>query len=284
MNAVEHAPPPLRTRGGTLSGRVSTDLSDLVRYRHLVWYMAMSSLAIESRGTKLGRAWWVIEPIALVGVYALLVVALHVQVPNFPLVIGASVLAFEFYARSVGRSMLMLQTTQSSMLHVGFPRSVVPLAVTLSEAIRFAISLVAFIAIAAAAGILPTPGALLAIPFIVVEVLFTLGASYFFAASGIFFRDLIKITEYLFFVLFQLGCGIFPLSSVPQHPLWVKKVVLLDPFTTFFEGLRGPLLHGRAPEIPIAVIGGVTLFSILLFIGGYVYFLQREGSFSKVVV
>lgn len=247
--------------------------------------MAISSLAVDSRGTKLGRSWWVIEPLLLIGVYTVLVVGIfHSPVANFPLVVGASIIAFEFFGRSVARSMGMLQTAQTSMLHVGFPRSVVPLAVTLSEAIRFVISVGAFIVIAAMFGILPEPGALLAIPFMAIEILFTLGASYFFAATGVFFRDLGKITEYLFFILFQLGCGIITIAQVRLNAPGAVPIVLANPFTTFFEGLRGPLLNGSMPDIPIGVIGGVALASVVVLVGGYVYFLRREGSFNKVVL
>jgi ABC-type polysaccharide/polyol phosphate export permease len=282
VNVAEHAP-PLRIRDGTVSRRrVSTDLSDLVGFRHLIWYMAMSSLAVESRGTKLGRSWWVVEPLLLMGVYTILVkVLFRTGPPNFPLVVLASIIAFEFFARSVARSMGMVQVAQTSMRYVPFPRTVIPLAVTLSETIRFVISVAAFIVIAAVIGILPQPATALAVPFMVIEILFTLGASYFFAGTVVFFRDLSKITGYLFFILFQLGCGMFTLSMVPPK---AKNIVLLNPFTTFFEGLRGPLLYGRAPGVPFTVVCSVALLSVLLLIGGYVYFLRREGSFSKVVI
>jgi ABC-type polysaccharide/polyol phosphate export permease len=280
--SVSEYTPRLRLRDATLSTRISTDLADLVSFRHLIWYMAMGSLAVESRGTKFGRAWWIIEPLLLMCVYTVLVKFLfHSRVAHFPLVVLAAILAFEFFARSVGRSITMLQTAQTALRTVGFPRSVIPLAVTLSEAIRFVISVVAYIGIAAAFGILPQPATALAVPFMVIEILFTVGATYFFAATGVFFRDLSKITEYLFFILFQLGCGMYTLAMVPPG---ARTVVLFNPFTTFFEGVRAPLLYGSAPDIPFAVISGVAVLSVLLLIGGYVYFLRREGSFSKVVL
>jgi len=48
--------------------------------------------------------------------------------------------------------------------------------------------------------------------------------------------------------------------------------------------VRTPIMYGRAPDLPVAVVSGVTVFSVLLLIGGYAYFLRREGSFSKVVL
>ena len=280
MSVVEYTPQH-RIRDAKFSGRVSTDLSDLVHFRHLIWYMATSSLAVESRGTKLGRSWWVIEPLLLMGVYTVLVCLFHRTVPHFPLLVLASILAFEFFGRSVGRSMLMLQTVQVAMLHVGFPRSVVPLAVTISEVIRFVVSVMALIVIAAAFGILPHPATALVVPFMLMNMLFTLGASYFFAATGMFFRDMSKITGYLFFILFQLGCGMFPLALVSAR---VRSIVLFNPMTTFFEGVRAPILYGSAPDVPFAFVSGVAVLSVLVLIGGYVYFLRREGSFSKVVL
>ena len=158
----------------------------------------------------------------------------------------------------------------------------IPLAVTLSEAIRFVISVAAFIVIAAAFGVLPTPAAALAVPFMVIEILFTLGASYFFAATGVFFRDLIKITEYLFWILFLLGCGMYLLAMVPA------KVQYDRAFQPVHDVLRGRAnaasVWPRSPTSPSRVVGGVALLSVLLLVGGYVYFLQREGSFSKVVI
>ena len=280
--SVAEYTPQHRIRDANLSRRVSTDISDLVHFRHLIWYMAMSSLEVESRGTKLGRSWWVIEPLLLMGVYTLLMdVIFHRGVANLPLIVLASILAFEFFARSVGRSMVMLQTAHVAMRQVGFPRSVIPLAVTLSEVIRFVISVIALIAIAAAFGVMPQPATALVVPFMLMNMLFTLGASYFFAATGMFFRDMTKITGYLFFMLFQLGGGMFPLSLAP---VGARNVVLSDPLTTFFEGVRAPVLYGSAPDIPFAVVGGVALLSVLVLVGGYVYFLRREGSFSKVVL
>lgn len=279
---VGESTPPLRIRDTTLSNRVRAGLSDLVRFRHLVWYMAMSSLSVESRGTKLGRSWWVIEPLLLMGVYTVFVrVMLHRGGPNFPLVVLAAILAFEFFARSVSRSMGMVKTAQTSMLHVSFPRTVIPLAVTLSETIRFVISVGAFIVIAAPFGVEPSPATALVVPVIVVEILFTLGASYFFAAMAVFFRDLSKITEYVFWLLFQLGGGMWTLDMVSEH---IRKYFALDPFTTFFESLRAALLYGRAPDFPLAQGGSVVGLSVLLCVGGYVYFLRREGSFNKVVL
>ena len=271
----------VRTRDATLSGRVSTDLSDLVRFRHLIWYMAMSSLAVESRGNEARPS--VVDHRAASAdgrVHAALQHHLPSQAgTHYPLVVLAAILAFEFFARSVAFSMSMLKTAQSSMVHVAFPRTVVPLAVTLSETIRFVISMAAFIGIAAVFGVLPKPAAALAVPFMVIEILFTLGASYFFAAQGIFFRDLTKITEYLFWILFQLGCGMFTLSMIPAK---ARTIVLFNPFTTFFEGVRAPLLYGTAPDLPFAVVSGVAVLSVLVLVGGYLYFLRREGSFGKL--
>jgi len=284
VSVAETTPAPLRTRDANLSyGRVSADLSDLVRFRHLIWYIAMSSLAVESRGTKLGRLWWIIEPLLLMGVYTMLFTVIfhgH-RPPHYPLLILAAILAFEFFSRAVAFSMSMLKTAQSAMVHIAFPRTAVPLAVTLSEAIRFVISMAAFVGIAALFGVSPKPAAALVVPFMVILILFTLGTSYFFAAQGIFFRDLTKITEYLFWILFQLGCGIIPLAYVPAA---ARTIVLYNPFTTFFEGMRAPIMYGTAPDLPVAVVSSMTGLSVLVLVGGYLYFLRREGSFGKLVI
>jgi ABC-type polysaccharide/polyol phosphate export permease len=73
----------------------------------------------------------------------------------------------------------------------------------------------------------------------------------------------------------------FPLALIPAN---VRTIVLFNPFTTFFEGVRTPLLYGTAPDIPFAVVSGVAVLSVLVLVGGYLYFLKREGSFGKLVI
>lgn len=285
MSAAANTPHPVRIRDATLSSRVRSSLSDLVRYRHLVWYMATSSLSVESRGTKFGRSWWIIEPLLLMGVYTVFIgVILHgrgVREPNYPLAILAALISFEFFSRSVDRSMALLRATQSSMLSVSFPRAVVPLAVTISEAIRFVISVAVFIVIAIPFGVMPSSKTALAIPFMVVEFLMTLGAAYFFSATAVFFNDVSKMTDYWFWLLFHLAPGFYPLSLVPVH---IRPYLALNPFTTFFQGLRGAILYPGQASLPVTQMAGVTLFAVILCVTGYIYFLRREGSFNKVVL
>ena len=142
--------------------------------------------------------------------------------------------------------------------------------------------MVVFVGIAAVFGVMPKPAAAIAVPFMVIEILFTLGASYFFAAQGIFFRDLTKITEYLFWILFQARVRDVAACTYPRERTGTSCFSTRSRRSS--RACERRSFTARVPDIPFARGGRRRPSLGRVLVGGYVYFLQREGSFSKVVM
>jgi ABC-2 type transport system permease protein len=262
------------------AGRLRSQLAELVRYRHLVWHLLRSTSKLESRGTRLGLVWWVLDPLLLMAVYYVLVgVILRRNIANYPLFVLLPILAWEFFTRATQGSMALTLSSNQSMRSLAFPRSVIPLAVTLAEGARFLVAVVAFVLCAIPFGVHPNAAAVFAIPFVLLVFVFVLGLSYLLAALYVFFRDTKHLCEYVFWLWFHLSPGIYSLEMIPER---YRTIFRVNPITALFEGLRDSLFYGRTPSMPAAQLGGVIAIAVILLVGGYLYFVGSERSFAKV--
>lgn len=262
------------------SDRVRSQLAELVRYRHLIWYIQRSASKLESRGTRLGLLWWGLDPLLLMAVYALFIgVILRRGGPHYPLFVLVPILAWEFFTRTTQRSMALTLSSIQSMRSVAFPRAVIPLAVTLSEGLRFVVAIAAFVVCVIPFGIHPVAATALAIPFVLLMFVFVLGFSYIVAALNVFFRDTRHLCEYLFWLWFHLSPGLYSLQMIPER---YRPIFRINPVTPLFEGLRAPLFYGRAPALPLEQVGAVIALAIVLLFGGFLFFVGSERSFAKV--
>lgn len=255
------------------------DLRDLSRYRSLLWYLFSSGLRTEKAGTFLGFVWWLLDPVLLMLVYWFVFgVIFHRATPAYPVFILISLVSWALFTKSLQRSMSKTLGTERTMRQVAFPRSVIPISITLTEFAHFIFGLLVAIVLATAFyGITPSWRVFALIGFGVGQLAFTLGLAFLFAAANFFFRDTVHLSAYLFRVWYYLSPGIYPLSRIPVRYL---KIYELNPFATFFSGyhwsiLHQPLIAGWA----IVYTGGLSLLVLLC---AYTLFVRTSSRFVKL--
>ena len=159
-----------------------------------------------------------------------------------------------------------------------FPRALVPLASTLTEALGFASSLV-LIAIMMALYSVPPTAAIAWLPLVVaVNVLLAVAASYPAALLGLSFQELIPLATSAVRSLFFVAPGIIALDRITGT---AHQVMQLNPLTGLFEAYRSVLLHGHAPApwellVPLAAAIGVAAIFVPMY-------LRAQRHFAKVV-
>jgi pyrroline-5-carboxylate reductase len=116
-------------------------------------------------------------------------------------------------------------------------------------------------------------------PLVLAPLLFlSLGAGWFFAAAGAFFRDIAYAVQILTQILLFASAVFFPVERVPAKYQWV---MLANPLAGVLENGRRMLLRGQQPEW--AWLLGVTGFSFLFMLAGYVFFMKSKRAFGDVV-
>ena len=100
---------------------------------------------------------WIFDPFAAVGVY-LLLVTLILDLPGEApgLSIACAVIAFQIVLMTIIASMDAIRRRDSIILNMGFRKALIPLAVTMTESMAFASSLVLLAMMMAIYGVAPT--------------------------------------------------------------------------------------------------------------------------------
>src|ERR671939_1108088 len=117
--------------------------ADVVRYRELFGNLFRRDLQLKYRGSVLGLAWSIANPLALMGIYFLVFAVLWKgqSVPHYPLYLLTGIAVWVFFGVS-------LQTAATSMLawsglikKVRFPRQLVAFSVVATQLVTFAVML-----------------------------------------------------------------------------------------------------------------------------------------------
>jgi lipopolysaccharide transport system permease protein len=109
-------------------------------------------------------------------------------------------------------------------------------------------------------------------------VALTLGLSWLLASLGVFIRDIGNFIGTAVQLLFFLTPIVYPISAVPQ---FMQPVLQLNPLTVVVEEFRRVALWGTAPDWPW--LGGATLLSLLVMVGGYMGFMRSKQAFADVL-
>src|SRR3954452_96797 len=131
--------------------------ADVLRYRELFRNLFRRDLRVKYRGSVLGLAWSLANPLALMGIYFLVFAVLwkSQDVPHYPLYLLTGLTMWIFFSVS-------LQTAATSMIawagliqKVRFPRQLVAFSVVATQAVTFSVML----AILMAFSLIAVPGA-----------------------------------------------------------------------------------------------------------------------------
>lgn len=222
---------------------------------------------------------WLFEPVALVGVYLLLITfVLDRPGRAVGLSLTCAVVPFQLVMLTIGNAMGALDLRRPILLNMTFKRMLLPISSALTESAGFASSLFLIVFMMAAYGIAPTWNILWFPLVLLVNLLLAVAAAYPAVLFGVWLRELRTFVVSFVRVLFFLGPGLVPLSETSQG---VRDVLRFNPLTGLFEAYRAVFLNGHRPpawELLYPLAGAVVL--LVLFVPAY---RVEQRQFAKVV-
>src|SRR5919198_238705 len=255
---------------------MTTVYGDLVRYRELFGNLFRRDVQAKYRGSILGVAWTLANPVLLMAVY-LLVFSVLWKTPfgtddHYALFLLVGLAAWIFFASSVQSAARSLLENANLIRKTRFPRQLVPFSMVATHLISFAVMLVALLALNFA--LLPrvrgTEWLALPIGFGVVAI--ASGLALAIAALNVLFRDIEFLVAALLLPLFFLTPVLYPLGD-PQIARrdWVVDVLHWgNPLAPVVEALRDPLFYGRVPGLADALYTIVAAV-VALALGAFVF-------------
>src|SRR5437870_6126676 len=242
---------------------MTTVYGDLVRYRELFGNLFRRDVQAKYRGSLLGVAWTLANPVLLMGVYLLVFSVLWKtrfgSEGHYALFLLVGLSAWIFFATSLQSASRSMLDNANLIRKTRFPRQLVPLSIVATHLLSFAVMLVGLLVLNFA--LLPRVRATewLAIPIAVGVVAIASGLALAIASLNVLFRDIEFLVTALLLPLFFLTPVLYPLSDpkIAHRHHVVDVIHWVNPLSPMIEALRDPLFYGRLPGL------GDTVYTVV---------------------
>jgi len=248
---------------------------DVYRYRDLFANLFRRELRVKYKGSALGIAWSLLNPLALVGVYTL-VFSIFLKVggiEDYPLFVVSGILSWSFFQASVQSACSSLLGHASLVKQVRFPRQLLPLSVVATNLVTFAVMLAIILPINLAIRPDTRTTFWAAIPLALALVALASGLAVTFACVNVLYRDVEHLVATALVPWFFLTPVFYTFESIPgadRHETLVDVVRYGNPLTPVLEAIRDPLFFGRLPSVA-DVVYAVVAAVLSLALGAAVF-------------
>lgn len=240
----------------------------MLRYRFLFEQMVRRELRQKYKGSALGVLWYFVNPLVLMGAYALVfsVLLKVADIPDYPLFLLVGLIVWVFFSQSLLTAAPSLVVNAPLVRKVRFPREAIPASVATVQLATFLVMLaiVAPVSLVVRGSLDP---ALLLLPLIVAALFgLVLGLSLVAAVLHAHYRDVEPVLGAALLPWFFLTPIFLPVDSMPgiADHRWIGDVLKWgNPVAPFIEAVRDVLFRGTSPStgnlLYLLVAGGGAL-------------------------
>jgi lipopolysaccharide transport system permease protein len=263
------------------TGWSALNLSELWKYRDLLFMLASRDVKLRYKQTALGVVWVVLQPLVAALIFAV-IFGRFAKLPSdgspYVLFVFSGLLSWNFFAGALARAGNSLISDSRLISKVYFPRLLIPLSSTAAVLVDFVVTLGVFGVLMVIYGVAPT-WRLLTLPFFLfLTALVAVGVSLWLSAFNVKYRDFMYAMPFLIQVWMYASPVVYAASIVPEK--W-RLLFSLNPAVGFIEGFRWALL-GQSALTPVMVLATLGV-GLLVFIAGAFVFRRVERGFADVL-
>lgn len=262
------------------------ELSELWRYRDLVRLSVRRDFVAQYKQTILGPLWFFLQPLFTTLVFTLVfgrIAKIPTDgIPDFLFYLSGTVCWAYFSA-------CLVETSDTFVKHAGvmgkvyFPRLVVPLALVISNILKFLIQFCLFLAFLFyyyfQGAAIASNWWILTLPLLILQMgCLGLGCGIIISSLTTKYRDLSMLVNFGVQLWMFATPVVYPLSQIPEA---YRGIFLLNPMTAVVEGFRLAFLGASSVTLPDVVLS-VSVTLILLFFG-LVLFTRIEKTFMDTI-
>jgi lipopolysaccharide transport system permease protein len=265
----------------------SPDGPSLGLWTDLLWQFTVRQLRLEHKGSVLGGAWMVIQPLLFLALYTFVfgfvfggrfnVTEGETRV-EFALGVYLGLSIYNFFSDMINRSPRMMVSNPNLIKKVVFPLEILPCAHLLAGLFRFALNLtICLLAIALIGPGLSTGSVWL--PFIVLPLAMTgMGLAWLFFSLGVYFRDVAQITPFLCTALLYVSAVFYPATLIPDlaWPFLSWNILIYA-----IEMTRGVVLWGQ--PMPVGTLVWMYVGAVGVLAAGLLVFRKLKPGFADVI-
>jgi lipopolysaccharide transport system permease protein len=257
------------------------DFKELKEYRDLFYFLVNRDIKVRYKQTVLGGLWAIIQPLFLMIVFSLFFGNLA-KVPSdgipYPIFSYSALIAWNYFATAISNSGNSLIQESALVSKVYFPRIIVPLAPVLAGLLDFAVAFIVLIAMMLYYRIYPTVMTAF-LPLLLILLMLTAGGvGMFLAALNAKYRDIRYTIPFIVQFWMFASPVVYPASMLPDKYHFIYAI---NPMSGVIEAFRSALLGTIA--FPTGTLLVSAAVSIIVFIGGALYFKRTERYFADII-
>ncbi len=241
---------------------------ELGAYGDLLRNLVVRDLKVRYRGSVLGFAWSLLNPLLMMAVFTLVfqVLAKADPIERYPFFLLAALVPWLFTQHALTSAMRSVTSNAQLIKKVYFPRELLPISAVLASFVNFVLAYAVFWAVAVPFGV-GTTRAMLFIPLLMgLHLVLVLGLGLLLAAVNVFFRDTEHIVEVGMLAWFFLTPIFYAMSIVPNNTVLGldihRWVFMFNPMATLVTDYRYAFMWGFLPirhTLVTLVIAGAAL-------------------------
>lgn len=238
-------------------------------YRYFIISSIKNDLRSRFTRSKLGALWMILQPLAQVAIYSLVLSRIMAaKLPGidnryaYVIYLMAGMIAWALFSEVLTRSLTMFVDSGNLMKKIVFPRVCLPLVTTGSALVNNFLLLVASAGVFALVGHPPSLSMLWLPVLIGINLIFALGLGLILGVINVFVRDVAQVMTVILQLLFWLTPIVYMPTIIPAR---LQAFIALNPMAHLVADFQSVILYGRPPGLlGLLIIGGASLLLLVV--------------------
>ena len=257
-------------------------VKELLTYRGMVGNFIKKEIRGKYKGSILGFLWNFIVPLMQVVTYVLVFsVVFKPDIPSYPVYLIVGMVPWIFFSECLSGGTGTIVANSALVTKIYFPRTILPISVTVSKFVNFMIAMiVAIIIMAVFYDYDFNVSAILFVPLLMIMLfIFSLGITMLLSAINAYYRDVEYIVGVALMILIWLTPILYKRSTI-DDPL-LSTLLSINPMTYFTEAFSQVLYGVSTPELYTFIVCAILTISSLVI--GWYAFIHLEKNFAEVM-
>jgi len=256
-----------------------------IQHRQLIFKLVQREIVGRYRGSFAGLAWSFLTPLIMLVLYTFVFSVVFKAKwkdfdtsGGFALILFSGLIVHGVVAECINRSPSLITSNVNYVKKVVFPLEIYAW-VTVGSAVFHAFVSWIVLTVAQICMGVALPWTAILFPVVMLPLLVgCLGVSWFLAALGVYFRDVIQVTGTLATLLLFLSPVFYSLDSIPDK---YRPLIQANPLTGVLEQARKVLMFGEVPSLTYFLTSSVI--AIMVALAGYFFFQRSRDGFADVI-
>jgi len=256
-------------------------LSELWRFRELLYFLAWRDVKVRYKQAVLGIAWAIIQPLFTMLIFTLFFGRLA-GVPSdgipYPLFSLCALVPWTYFSVTLSQAGNSLISNSNLITKVYFPRALLPAASALGGMPDFLVGSGLLMVMMFYYRVKPGWSLLLAPLFVLGLMILVFGVSMLLAAMNVRYRDVKYAIPFLIQIWLFVTPIIYPATFLPKR---FQQILALNPLAGLIEGFRACLIPNR--QMDLTLVGTSAVVTLFVLVVGALYFRKTERTFADII-